>query len=68
MAAKKKKKVTKTLAVKIDPATSKEIARLRKAGYGVFIDKHGKIMKFELHPKKLLDRDDLDERNEQEHS
>jgi len=47
MAAKKKRK--KTLAVKIDAATSKELVRLRKEGFAVYIDKQGRIKKFPFH-------------------
>lgn len=46
-AAKKKRK--KSIAVKIDAETKREIVRLRKAGYGIFIAKDGSIKKFKFH-------------------
>lgn len=49
MAAKKKKR-PKTIAVKITKEQQKEIVRLRKQGYGVYIAGDGKIMKFPFHP------------------
>lgn len=49
MAAKKKKR-PQTIAIKITQAQQKEIVRLRKEGYGVFITGDGKIKKFPFHP------------------
>jgi hypothetical protein len=46
----KRKKAKKSIAVKIDAATKKEIVALRKQGYGVFIARDGSIQKFKLHP------------------